>query len=91
MVKITGNEPAMPMQSVGFDVASKDISFPNGKYDFLVNFKGLTIRQQFAAMAMQAVISNHGNPVNDAEAEYISAICVQMADALINELNKEKP
>ena len=51
MVKITGNEPAMPMQSVGFDVASKDISFPNGKYDFLVNFKGLTIRQQFAATA----------------------------------------
>lgn len=77
MEKITGNEPVMPTTN----------SINGGE----LNESGLTIRQQFAAMAMQPVISNHGNPVNNAEAEYISAICVQMADALINELNKEKP
>lgn len=81
-MKLTGNEPAMPAKIDDYDDRLGDITRNKG---------GLTIRQQFAAMAMQPVISNHGNPVNDAEAEYISAICVQMADSLIKELNKEKP
>jgi hypothetical protein len=50
--------------------------------------RGLTIRQQFAAMAMQAIISKHGIIANNQRTVAISAVVY--ADALINELNKER-
>lgn len=70
MEKITGNENAYPLY--GPDVTSSEL--------------GLTIRQHFAAMALQGYCANRNTPHRDAE--YISMYAVQLADALISELNK---
>jgi len=86
MEKITGNEPAMPIiedyNRDGIPVA--EMSQP-----------GLTIRQQFAAMAMQGLLAKYGNPDGWEEKEdllpRIQGLVVSSvvhADALINELNK---
>lgn len=47
---------------------------------------GVTIREQFAAMAMQGIISN-GAEMRD---ENIAGAAVALADALIQALNKEE-
>lgn len=78
---ITGNEPAMPATSSEFDVFVGDHS---------VYHTGLTIRQKFAAMAMQGILSSC-DPDNN---PFISPVdcavqSVKCADALINELNKQ--
>ena len=72
---ITGNETAYPVVEIeeGVGVAASDE-------------RGLTIRQHFAAMAMQAIISKHGIIANNQRTVAISAVVY--ADALINELNK---
>lgn len=82
---ITGNEPAMPLT---IDLISSDIM---GKMA-----RGLTIRQHFAAMAMQSII------VQDEKIEFgfnghkrskgineVAEESVMYADALIAELNKK--
>jgi ADP-glucose pyrophosphorylase len=46
-------------------------------------------RQQFAAMAMQGIISKHGIIENDPGS--IARDAIRFVDALIKELNKEKP
>lgn len=67
---ITGNELAFPMNELA-----------NGSFN-----PGLTIRQHFASMAMQGLLSNTNRGGSDRNfAEY----SVQMADALITELNKQ--
>ena len=81
MIKITGNEPAMPIiedyNRGGIQVA--EMSQP-----------GLTIRQQFAAMAMQSLITIWTEGTGDRIHEgVIVADAVKIADALINELNKQ--
>lgn len=81
---ITGNEPAMP--NVAFD---KEGIFTHAESE---GHYGLTIRQHFAAIAMQGVLAScdiDNNP-------FISPVdcatqSVKYADALIAELNKEKP
>jgi len=46
---------------------------------------GLTKREYFAALAMQSVLSTHGEDYP----EIIAVRALRYADALINELNKE--
>lgn len=75
---ITGNEPAMPHGAWGQQTGT-----------------GLTIRQHFAAMVMQGILSN---PVyaqitldkipEHKQAEFVSQVAIEQADALISELNK---
>jgi len=90
---ITGNEPAMPFQS-------SELSGMNEAHH------GLTIRQHFAAMCLQGILSNHksfenaknamvykGIPIDDNATEAVKGFChfaANLADALIEELNKEK-
>jgi hypothetical protein len=78
---ITGNEPAMPAKVDEYD---------NFLGDITTNTTGLTIRQKFAAMAMQGILSSC-DPDNN---PFISPVdcavqSVKCADALINELNKQ--
>ena len=80
-MKITGNEPAMPV------IESKDsVSID----------PGLTIRQQFAMVAMQGILSKeswaeriHTESGSATLAIDIAQASVKMADLLIEELNKE--
>lgn len=77
---ITGNEPAMPI-------------FSRTNEDGVVGYNayGLTIRQQFAAIAMQGLMSQDNSDDKFKEGVItIAAISVHMADALIDELNKVK-
>lgn len=80
MEKITGNEPAMPCKIDDYDRHIGNITR---------NVGGLTIRQHFAAMAMQGLCNK---PIfTGTTPENLAKEAVQYADALITELNKEKP
>lgn len=71
--KITGNEPAYPCQS--------DL---HGKMN-----NGLTIRQHFAAVAMQGILySMKPLSINKHSAKAIVTESLLVADYLITELNK---
>lgn len=83
MANITGNEPAT---GYGFGWDDKEGS--------CCEYTGLTIRQEFAARAMQSlIISNAPDLLASKTAETVVDIllakrAVQMADALITMLNK---
>ena len=52
-----------------------------------VNFQGLTKREYFASMAMQALLSSEGKGFySSMELEQISTMSVNAADALLNAL-----
>lgn len=77
---ITGNEPAYPM----------DFSHDGYKMN-----EGLTIRQQFSAMALQGLLANPAffEIISDAGKadncdELYAQVAIEHADALIAELNK---
>jgi len=70
--KITGNEPAFAVSKEMCEV-SKILEYPFG----------LTIRQHFAAMAMQAILSYSKDTVSRTAANAVLA-----ADELIAALNK---
>ena len=81
-MKITGNEPAMARPY------SHD-ERPSGGYEgdrpeTFQAFNGLTIRQYYAGLAMQGIISRP----NDLKALQELELAVKYADALIEELNK---
>jgi hypothetical protein len=81
---ITGNEPAMPIV--------EDINY-EGKVVAEMQYSGLTIRQHFAAMAMQGLLSiydanGQGLVPNEDNVKYMAKLSLKAADALINELNK---
>lgn len=82
MSKITGNENVYPSQYKGKD-----------KFDWdEIKFKdGLTIRQHFAAMAMQGYCGGEFTGQSGQSHEELAEWCVKMADALIKELNKDTP
>ncbi len=88
MKKLTGDEPYFPINFDGKGSIGNSTGVPEiDKH--LVNIarsnKGVTIRQQFAAMAMQTILS-----CNDYCPEVSAETAVRYADALINELNKER-
>lgn len=72
MEKITGNEP---INGIIHDGWTRNDS------------PGLTIRQHFAAMAMQGFCAAGYGDFNSHHVEHIARLSVQQADALINELN----
>ena len=78
---MTGNEPISSYQDEGAGEA----------------VGGLTIRQSFASLAMQGLLTRVPNRPNNEtdlgiiELKRISKESVIMADALIEELNKPKP
>jgi hypothetical protein len=85
MEKITGNEPAMPMNEEDTDRIKE---YPDAL------FPGLTIRQHFAAMAMQGLLYQNlpvDRALNESSNSQLNACVsasVKCADALIAELNK---
>jgi len=86
-MKITGNEPAMPITSThGFPTHLKNLNI-DGTCAI-----GLTIRQQFAMAAMQGLLSNNDLIDGVKEESSVPEICAIMsvacADALIAELNR---
>lgn len=85
MSNLTGNEPAMPTLEHGSD----NYGLPTVRTEY-----GLTIRQQFAAMAMTGLLSiydpSNGAVPNEENILYMAQMSVKASDALINELNKEK-
>jgi len=85
---ITGNEPAMPC-AIEFD---KKDDFGQWNKSIKTNL-GLTIRQQFAAMAMQGILSacNMDAALTTQFIKLTAEESVAMADALIFELNKPQP
>lgn len=72
---ITGNEPAMPLDYDLADTTTRVIAL------------GLTIRQHFAAIAMQGFIASFGGH-DLTHIDDIAHDSVMAADALIAELNK---
>jgi hypothetical protein len=80
MENITGNEPAMPSKIDDYDDRLGDITRNKG---------GLTIRQHFAAIAMQGLLANPEiQKIQSLTVNSIAIEAIQYADALIAELNK---
>ena len=87
MGKITGNEPAQPVVVEQMTPVRPD-QRPHPKPVSMIQVEspGLTIRQEFAARAMQGYISAGNN--NSPDMERIAHLAVTQADWLIAELNK---
>lgn len=79
MDNITGNEPINPIKEQPFIY-----EFPDGTRRIDL---GLTIRQHFAAMAMQGM-SSACQGFDSKGLEHLAKCAVLAADALIAELNK---
>jgi hypothetical protein len=78
-MKTLPSDPTMPCKYLSIDEEDGE------SVAFNVFNQGLTKREYFAAMAMQAVLSTHGEDYP----EIIAVRALRYADALINELNKE--
>ena len=80
-MKITGNEPANPASDHNHLFSEKQ---PFGT--------GLTIRQQFAMVAMQGLIAGCDVNAGGFDAEWTAKASINAADKLIAELNRtDKP
>ena len=85
-MKITGNEPAQPMEY------SQEYG-EYGQKEQIVH-KGLTIRQEFARTAMLGLLKDfrqNGMYGNSIDYPMVHEQAVRCADALIVELNKTEP
>ena len=81
-MKITGNEPAMPITSThGFPTHLKNLNIDG------TGVIGLTIRQQFAMAAMQGLLAS---PRQYTGLDWIVQNSVELADTLIAELNRKE-
>lgn len=83
-----GNDPAGPCFEPNENGYGNAIVFehPNGNKSFVHFNQGMTIREQFAAMALQGLCSN-SNWANSMPIELCNAAIVR-ADILIRELEK---
>ena len=82
-----GNEPAMPLTGNAYEDFAGYDGTKNTSYN--PQCQGLTKREQFAAMAMQGLISSWGaHDVTDCDE--IASDAVMMADALLSQLEKAK-
>ena len=66
---------------------ANDLAYPVRKMD-TINYTGLTKREYFASMALQGIIANKDGL--DIKIERIAESAVDMADTLIEELNKRR-
>jgi len=76
MSKITGNEPMHSIAMPGF-------YYPDGGHEDRYVRDGITIRQYFAAMAMQGILAGTNTDLDN-----IGVCAVDAADYLIAELNR---
>lgn len=83
MEKITGNEPAMPVEMDYEEGGAKSHRVSNSTW----KETGLTIRQHFAAMAMQGFISSIKEGYQSMHRDAAEQ-AVEFADALIAHLNQ---
>lgn len=86
-MKITGNEPANPI--VNSEGVISSIGFIDSSQLRFKDARGLTIRQHFAAIAMQGYIASFTGD-NIGKSDDVAKRSVEYADALISRLN-EKP
>ncbi len=91
MTEITGNEPAQPFFEYNENGYGEAVVFTmaDGSKQFLPYKKGLTIRQEFAARAMEGMLSSGRLPTLE-DHKKIAESSVKHADYLIAELNKQK-
>ena len=82
-MKIVGDHPAY---AVPHGVVNPNFPEDEKLQALLTHHGGLTIRAQLAAMAMQGFLAN-----GDFVAPLVAKRAVEMADMLIDELNKEEP
>ena len=98
-MKITGNEP-INARPYSHD-ERPSVGYEGDRPETFQAFTGLTIRQYYAGLAMQSFINisideNAANGIDKLKklnkkepGGILSCMAVEMADALINELNKE--
>ena len=96
-MKITGNEPVYPFlkwneAGYGDSIVAYDA---NGGKQFFPYESGLTKREYFAALAMQSLLPDYQETLMSPQTfhkpqlkKYIAQEAVEMADMLIEELNK---
>jgi hypothetical protein len=77
----------MAQQTNGNDPVSATQEYHSKNFGVVLAKTGLTKREYFAAMAMQGLLSTVPESFNGTE---IAQLSVNMADALIEALNKEK-
>lgn len=82
-LKITGNEPAYPLSVCVDENGIYDTSSANGGEKLC----GLTIRQELASRNLQGLISKY-NLKSPEDQQIVCQLSVELADALITELNK---
>lgn len=80
--KITGHEYLYP-QSMTVDVHGNAYLYEN-----YGSHTGITLRQHFAAMAMQGFIASYSGATKDPDITHCANKSVQYADALIKALNQ---
>lgn len=82
MEKITGNEPAFPFWEYNQDGYSVSFMSSDINQNILPFNRGLTIRQYFAALAMQALCTH-----DSLTHVQVSRYAIEQADDLIQKLN----
>lgn len=89
---ITGNEPIQAVYGADGCLMKMDAENENW-INQCAPMIGLTIRQHFAAMAMQGLAANpeYYRKIGQCQSGYYASQAVALADALINELNKTQP
>ncbi len=87
MEKITGNEPinARPISHN----QRPDGGYPGDYVEYHEAQNGLTIRQHFAAMAMQGMLAQSNGNSWDYDISALTTKSVNCADALITALNQQ--
>lgn len=87
-MKITGNEPYFPFMTHNENGIGNSFSVHSeGGKQYFEYEQGITIRQQFAAMAMAGFLADSATTE---PLPILATKSVQAADLLIAELNKEK-
>lgn len=87
MSKITGNEPAHPIPVV--NDTNGYIVTPMACGEYNTSQSGLTIRQHYAGLAMQALIAPGDINYNMSYMDQMTQLAVDFADSLIDNLNKK--
>lgn len=77
------NQPAIPCDEYDLQAGHWE-----GRYEVQKQFRGLTKRELFAAMAMQGLLAC---PEEGLDADYMARNAVTCADAMLAELERTEP